>query len=432
MAEAVRYELALSLRPCDEAIVLPQAHRSAESGAFKNVVMRLNGNEGELSCDIFSPNWFNGVSIVKVDDAAARRLIEDPARRRKALAALVETIVSESDSADVQVGPALDGDEFDRDTEEWQAGFDGPGCCIGLYSAQQSRAPRSGAAGMHRVHMAYYLVCKAGAGVAAQTFHTRLSGQLHKGASLNECLKGGGIPGAQALRRVSLAGQRNRARLLAIAARTLGFDAVDTVNDNASCIGSQARMVITQTNVHTNVLREASDLSTSVSTMWHYAAGCVDAVSGHGLVASSNVAEGFVILTDSNGEPRMSLRNGAQNALPFASQRLCSIRDVVMHAAEAYREQRSAHDQRDKRADASVHPDSEWIRERFGWKRTDADFDIEPAALWGTHDSIRFVSAWNRELGISDGRVEVLEPQVVTLAALPREKLRAAKRYVIK
>lgn len=423
MAEDVRYQLAASLRPLDEAIVLPQAHRSVESGAFKNVVMRLNGKEGDLTGDLFSPNWFSGVSVVQVDDVSARRLLEDPTRRKRTLATLVNAIVSETDSADVQVGPALDGDEYDRDTEEWQAGFDGPGCCIGLYSAQQARAPHSGANGMHRAHMAYYLVCKAGAGVAAQTFHTRLSGQLSKGVSLNECFAPNGIPGAQALRRVSLAGQRNRARLLAVAAQALGIYSIDTVNDNASFAGSDARMVITQTNVHTNVIREEGDFDATASKTWLYTSGCIDTTSGHGLVASSNVAEGFVLLTDSNGDARMNLRNSAHNALPFASQRLRGIREVVMQAAEARLKQ--------KASGSSVHPDASWIHERFGWKRTDPDFDIEPAALWGTHDSIKFISLWNRELGISNGRVEVLEPQLVALAALPREKLRAAKRYVM-
>ena len=90
----------------------------------------------------------------------------------------MDAIPSEMEGSDVQVGPELDGDEQDRDRAPWIAGFDSPGCCVGLYSAQQSRAPEAHMAGMHRIHSAYFLVCKAGAGLAGQTFHSRLVAAL--------------------------------------------------------------------------------------------------------------------------------------------------------------------------------------------------------------------------------------------------------------
>ena len=110
------------------AIVLPTASRSKESGAFKNVVLRLSGTETDLNSEIFSPNWFAGVSAVVVPSAHAELLMRDAARRKTALAKLAACIPSEMADSDVQVGPKLDGDEDDRDVEGWVAGFDSPSC----------------------------------------------------------------------------------------------------------------------------------------------------------------------------------------------------------------------------------------------------------------------------------------------------------------
>ena len=76
---------------------------------------------------------------------------------------------------------------------------------------------------MDRVHQTSYLVCKAGAGVAGATFHMRLVAALKKGMTLEDCLEKGTEPGPAALRRVSMAGSRNRARILELAAKALGF-----------------------------------------------------------------------------------------------------------------------------------------------------------------------------------------------------------------
>ena len=84
----------------------------------------------------------------------------------------------------------------------------------------------------------YYLVCKAGAGLAGQTFHARLSAALKSGSTLDEALSDDGTPGAKALRRVAVAAKRNRCRILNIAAQSLGFVCVDTIGDNASPLSS--------------------------------------------------------------------------------------------------------------------------------------------------------------------------------------------------
>lgn len=408
----------------DDAFILPQAHRSSEGGGFKNVAVKLDGVERDLTSDLFSPNWFSGVSAVAVPAELAEALLRDPRRRAQALERLVAAIPSEMESSDVQVGPTLDGDDQDRDVATWTAGFDAPGCCVGLYSAQQSRSPDAGVTGMHRIHNAYFLVCKAGGGLAAQTFHSRLTAALRKGLSLDEALCApGASPGPQGLRRVGLAAQRNRGRILEMAARAIGFHSVDTIGDNASPPGEQYRMAITQLNVHTNVLR---DVEGSARSQWMYSAGCVDAAVSQGVLAASNPHEGFVAFTDSNGGYKINVRNISYNCLPFSSVRIANNRDIVMKAADAH-----------KRAIDSgerPHPDGSWIRERFAWRDRGAQHGVtlEPPPLWGTYGSEEFVTAFGRELGISSCRVVRMQPEIVAIAGTESAKLRAAAKHVSK
>lgn len=420
----LKAQLSSSLRVYDEAVVLPQAHRSAESGAFKNVAMRLDGVEKDISSAIFSPDWFSGVSAVAVPSEIAEPLLKDPRKREEALRKLVQAIPSEMDGSDVTVGPALDGDENDRDTAPWTPGFDTPGCCVGLYSAQQSRAPDATLEGMRRLHNAYFLVCKAGGGLAAQTFHTRLSTALdQRGMSLDEALNSGTCPGPQALRRVSLAAQRNRGRILELAARALGFTAVDTIGDNASPVTKPHRLAITHLNVSCNVIKEVDSHGRS---QWQYTAGCVDAATSQGLMSSSNPQEGFLVFTSTQNSYKVNLRNQAYNCLPFASVRIAGNRDTVMRAADAHR----------KAIDSGVeaHPDSSWTRERFGWrdKGEHHGIQLEPPQLWGTYASEAYVNSWARELGISAYRTERLQPEIVAVAGTEAAKVRAAARHISK
>lgn len=423
-AMSVKPVLSTCLRVYDDATILPQGHRSIESNAFKNVVMRFDGQEGSLMADAFSCNWFAGASALRVPNEIAEPLLRDPSKRAEALAKLVDAIPSEMEGADVQVGPELDGDEHDRDTKPWTAGFDSPGCCVGLYSAQQSRAPEASLSGMHRIHNAYFLVCKAGGGVAAQTFHSRLATALGKGLSLDAALKEGTLPGAQGLRRVSLSAQRNRARILEMAARAIGFHTVDTIGDNASPVDTPYRQAIVQLNVHTNVLREVQ--GGGGRTVWQYAAGCVDATASQGILSASNPQEGFVMLTDANGGYKINLRNRAMNCIPFSSVRIATNKDIVIHAAEEH-----------KRAISSgkdAHPDAQWVRDRFGWKvkPSSSGMHLEPPTLWGTHSSEEFVTAFGRELGLQACRVVRLQPEIVAIAGTEAAKLRAATKHVSK
>ena len=122
----LRQALGSVLRLADSAVVLPQAHRSVESGAFKNIVMRISAVEPHVSAEAFSSNWFSGVSAVKIPNEKAETILSSKCRR-DLMEKLKSAIPSEMASSDVQVGPGLDGDDRDRDTAEWVAGFDSPG-----------------------------------------------------------------------------------------------------------------------------------------------------------------------------------------------------------------------------------------------------------------------------------------------------------------
>lgn len=416
----LRSTLSQSLRVCDSAIVLPQAHKSAESDTLKNVVVRLNGSEGGFDGNFFNANWFSGVSAVRIPNAKAESLLE-PRKRREFLEKLKTAIPSEMADSQIQVGPALEGDERDRDTSEWVAGFDGPGCCVGLYSAMQSRSPEAGRTGMARLHREYYLIAKAGGGLAAQTFHARLCTALKKGLTLEEALSEGGEPGAQALRRVSAAAKRNRGRVLSQAAETLGIYTLETIGDSASPSKKNYRLAVCQFDVSYNALTRIQN--NTGYAMYQYSAGAVDASVSHGLLTSSNVGEGFIGFTHSNGEDAFKLRNEAFNAIPFSTPRIMSNRDMVTVIAKKHMEARGR---------PNPHPDNAWINERFTWHSKDFGVDLEPPCLWGSHEAESFVSAWSRELGLSKASMVHMQPELVVLSAIEPGRLRVAAKAIQK
>jgi hypothetical protein len=419
----IRQHLGNVLRVQDEAVVLPQSHRSSESGSVKNVVMRLSGSEPGLTEETFSANWFAGVSIVPIPNEKAEALLSDNLKRNALLKALAAAIPSEMNDSQLQVGPGLDGDDQDRDTESWHAGLDGPGCCVGLYSAMQSRAPEAFQAGMSRVHTSYYLVCKAGSGVTGQTFHARLVAALKQGNTLDECLSEEGSPGLRALRRVSLAAKRNRCRILTMAAEALGlYGSVDTIGDNASPSCSPYRIAVPAVDVCYNSLTNV-DVSGG-RTVWQYSSGCVDTALSQGLITSSNVAEGFVMFTGANGDHRVSVRNDAYCCIPFGTERLMNNRDTVFKAVDAHKAA--------KRSGGKAHPDHDWVSKRFSWsaKAFPGNVDIEPPCVWGSHGNESWISEWARELGVSRTAPVRLQPEIVALSAIEPGKLRVAVKAV--
>ena len=209
-----------------------------------------------------------------------------------------------------------------------------------------------------------------------------------------------------------------------MAAKAIGYHAIDTIGDNASPASHPYRQAIVQINVHTNVLREV--VGASGRLLWQYAAGCVDATASQGLVAASNPQEGFVMLTDTNGGFKINLRNRAMNCVPFASTRIATNRDTVMKAAERHKAAISS--------GGEAHPDAQWVRDRFGWKDRGggSGLHLEPPPLWGTYASEEFVTAFGRELGLQACRVVRLQPEIVAIAGTEAAKLRAASKHVSK
>lgn len=421
---ALRSLLQNALRVHDECVALPQAHRSIESGAFKNVVLNLNGNEADLSADIFSTNWFSGVSGVEVSASAAESILKDPIKRKEALQKLANAIPTELGGDDVTIGPELEGTDDDRDVNDWVAGFDSPSCCVGLYSAMQSKSTDPTKPGISRSHPVYFLVCKAGGGLSAQTFHSRLSTALKKGLTLDQALAEGSNPGAQALRRVSTAAQRNRGRILVLAAEVLGLHEIDTLADMSCSPEKACRVAVTNLNVVYNSISRCTN-GGGTST-YQYFAGCVDSGSSQGVLSASNVAEGFLLFFDETASCKLSVKNQACSAVPFSSVRLQSNKQAVLQAAEDLKNERTKHPSKN-----SVHADSRWIVERFGWRGRDFGIDIEPPPLLGTYEAESFSTVWLRELGLSNCRFVRLQPEVVAISATEPAKLRAASRHVL-
>ena len=319
------------------------------------------------------------------------------------------------------VGPQLDGDEFDRDIAAWTAGFDGPTCCVGLFSTSDARIPHDCVAGTERAHEEFFLLCRAGGGIAAQTFHSRLTIALKQGKTLDQALEEGGAPGPQALRRVAAAASRNRSRILLRAAEALGISSfIDTLGDGASFDGAPARGAVTSVECIVNSLRKIEGTTRSV---WQYSSGCVDAFLSSGVCCASNLASGFVLFADRNSNLRISLRNDAHNALPFATLRLAPARELASRIAEAHRlvvEGRAA----------TAHPDDAFLKTRFCWtsKSMNQKIDVEPPALWGSHAAEDFLSNWGRELGVAPFCALRLAPQLVCVSAMEPAKLRAVVR----
>ena len=422
---ALRNHLVRSLRSLDEAVLLPQAERHDDTGVYKNVVFRIAGAEPHVPVSVFSPSWFTGISAVKVDGAFVTRILNDAQHRKQVLQRLRDIVPSEMADSSLHVGPALDGDDNDRDKDEWTAGFDGPGCFVGLFCADHSSAPVAGKRGMDRVHQTSYLVCKAGAGVAGATFHLRLMEALKKGQTLEDCLeRSGSSPGPAALRRVSMAGSRNRARILELAGKALGMPIMDTVPDQSS--RGRYRGAVTQVDVSVNAIRRLED---APQPTYQYTT-CVDAGVSQGLMSMSNIADGVVLMLSAGGEVRQTLRNEAHCSVPYASRRLVTDKDLIARVTKEHREAIEHGDW--------AHPDHEFVRDRFSWRsrsfagleETAARADIEPLALWGSHDREDYLAKFARELGVAQCQVVRLRPTVVCLAGVEGGKLRAALRNI--
>lgn len=407
----LRNALLASLRPEDEGLLLPQASQSVESGVFKNCTFRLSGDAPGLNASVFSPDWFSGLSIVQlkeVDGAKVEKAMANETTRAEMLKRLVNAIPSEIADPNLQVGPPLDCDDLERDNEgtDWQFGLDTASSFVGLFAAEHSHAPEVGKLGMNRVHREYFLVCKAGAGVAASTFHSRLIAAASKGASLNTIFSDIGPLGAQALRRLSSAGTRNRHRILLAAKEALGLTGIESVGDQAS--RNKYRGAVVEVDVVVNSLRPLDETAKST---WQYCSG-IDGAISKGLAVLSNAADGVVLFLHASGDKRISLKNETWASMPFSTRRLLSGRDIVSTITK------SEH----------AHVDAKWIKTRFGWKNrifSSGQREVFPFTLWGSHSTETFTKTFARELGISDLNAVRLRPEVVCVAGVESGKLRA-------
>ena len=417
--KVLKDSLAKALRPEDEAVMLPSADLDTTSGKYENIVFRFDGTEKDVPHTVFSPAWGAGVSAIKVSGVWVDRILADPQHRRKCLEKLRDLIDSQTADPDTVVGPHLDGDENDRDLKEWTAGFDGPACFVGLYSAEHSCAPEQNMRGRDRCHSTSFLVVKAGAGQAADQFHSRLMTALKGGASLSDVFAEGDPNSlAPGLRRVSRAGSRNRSRILMLASEALGAPMIDSVPDQSSC--GRYRAAVTAVDVAVNVLRKVEERKES--KQFQYSTG-VDATVSQGLLAMSNLADGVVLFLSENGDVRQNLRNEAYSSLPFSSPRLVSDRDLTAAVVKEYKAA--------ARQGGHANIDHAFIRDRFTWKNRQfapTDADIEPLALWGSHDKECFFAKFARELGVAKCQVVRLRPMCVCVAGMDGGKLRAALR----
>ena len=409
--------LVQSVRPEDEAVLLPSADLDSTSGKYENVVFRFDATSKNVPMTAFSPAWGAGVSAIKVSGAWVDNIMADKDHRKVCLAKLRDAIVSETADPDLVVGPHIDGDENDRDLSEWTAGFDGPACFVGLYSAEHSCAPEACTRGRDRCHSTNFLVVKAGAGQAACQFHSRFMNALKNGDSLSKIFEEDSGLGAS-LRRVTRAGSRNRSRILMLASETLGAPMIDSVPDQSSC--GRYRSAVTAVDVCVNVLRKVEERKES--KLYQYSTG-VDAAVSQGLLSMSNLSDGVVLFLSENGDVRHNLRNEAHASLPFSSPRIVTDRDLTSTVVQEYKKVAKTGDH--------ANIDHEFIHDRFSWKNrhfSTSDANIEPLALWGSHDKECFFAKFARELGVSHCQVVRLRPMCVCVAGVEGGKLRAALR----
>ena len=414
---SLRNTLLKSLRTEDEATLLPQAGVSLESGLIKNCVCKLHSKLPSAPVDMFSPRWYDGITAVLLDDRDVAPLIADPSKRQGLLKRLAEAIPSEVADSAISVGPALDADEVDRDTERWVGGFDSSSACVGLFCSEHTRAPSVGMQGVNRVHRESYLVCRAGGGVAASTFHARLTNALSKGQTLSQALEQGSEPGPQGLRRVASAGTRNRCRILLKAVEVLGFNYVETIADQAS--PQRDRAVVPTVDVHVNTIRLLDDKP----DCYQYSSA-IDCVISQGLITCSNISDGFLLFCSRDNGPKVIVRNDASSCIPFATERLLANRVVSEQVLKDM--QAKSTDQRQE-----AHVDHAFILRHFNWRNRDlglASGTVMPFCLWGSHAEERFLSSYGRELGIASMTPCRLHPELVLLAGVEVGKLRPMVR----
>lgn len=438
--QAVRAALSHSLRSGDSAVLLPGASRSDGSLAYKNVVVSLDASAPAAPLDLLHDDWGHGVSVVRVPAEAAERAL-NPVYRPRALERLGKccrnALQLRADGDDC-VGARLScvpGGARDVEGDNWEPGFDGSNCSVGLYSALETRRPTGGSEGMRRAFRSYFLVAKAGAGTAAQELSARISSLADGRLSLDEVF---GVSGAHPealspadLERVVTCGRRNRARILHQAAQALGFQhEIETAPDHACCESNSAvNMAILLADAVTNVVeRVEANPVTDEPARWRYYAGCLSPYHSRGTVACSSPSDGYVLWLDAQNDAvsKTRVQNNAGGSTPFGSRRILGTVDALRCAVQGLQmgSPAAASDEGGSRG----HPDSEWLAAHFMWDvgnnaRVPASV-LVPPQLWGTHEPLE-ASPWGHALGLGSLRALSLHPELVYMAGAEPAVLRS-------
>ena len=124
----------------------------------------------------------------------------------------------------------------------------------------------------------------------------------------------------------------------------------------------------------------------------------------------------------SKHESATTLRNEANDCLPFVTPRIKTTRELCTEAGAAHASAMKARER--------AHPDHDFVSERFIWKSKDlgTSLVIEPPSLWGSHQSEAYLASWARELGVAQYKVIRMSPEAVCIAAMEPSKLRAVVR----
>jgi hypothetical protein len=392
---SLRSALQSLLRPSDEAFALPNMVHITPSGA-KGVVFSINGDTPNVNVSIFGCGAFaSGVAAMEIPEEAVTKILCNANQFKSSLINLNEAISSENANADLVIGPNLD-TNGGKDVEAWKAGFDGTSCAVGIYSAHVP----VGLAGRTRPSKQYFLVAKAGAGAAAATFHQRLMAQLKTGASMNVAMKTVG-----SFERVMSSAQRNRARLLASAAKALRIDhLLSTLTDVLSCSSDRALSALPTYDCCSNTLRQTP-------AGWLFHSGCIDGKLNSSVIIASNVSEGFVLFVapETSANRKLSVRNDLGDAVPAGSRRRITNMELASQLRSRIID--------DTDADYNA---------RFAWSQPTAMSKfVPPPGLLGSHECEETSASWARELGLASLRRVVLSPELVTLASWRPSVLRS-------
>jgi len=427
----LRTELNRELRACDIAFLLPGCNASKQSSDLKNIVIGLDAHAENPPVHLFSSNWGHGVSAIRLPTETVEPMLATEERRKQLLNIMANAIPNELSDTRVHVGPKLQSNKHrDSDGDNWLMGFDGENCSCGVYSATELQSITGNRKnGMTRPVRSYFLVVKAGGGLAAQQFHAELSGLCTRGVCLHQLDQDHQLE--LKMKRVVNAGRRNRAAILAKVANLIGLGTqIDTLVDHAAATDVPAmQLAILLVDAVTNTLAK-TERDDSREMEWRYYAGSVSPQYSQSSMLCSNVSEGYVaFLTTRDSSESIQVRNEAGGALPFSSARLCKTSECLERAVHA-------------RMTGELHPESEWVTSHFSWHRPtlrrighlskqaqECIHNTEPAVLWGSHEPIEY-ARWLRSLGADETSSVRLYPAIVVLAGNESSMLRSAAAMV--